>query len=258
MFINSPVRSFPVDPNNEASVGLLLAGSIATAWLALHIGAVFFFPWKQAWLLAPLVIAVQCWLYVGLFIVAHDCMHGSLVPGRPQLNVTIGRIILFVYAGFPFDKVNANHHEHHRYSGTELDPDFDERPPHGFWAWYVRFMTEYVSARQLAAIAVTVALYVLVFRAPVENIFCFWTIPALLSSLQLFTFGTYLPHRPGRDLMDDRHRARSNDFPRWLSLLTCFHFGYHREHHLKPGTPWWRLPAMRDAMVSSKPLEHVN
>ena len=29
----------------------------------------------------------------------------------------------------------------------------------------------------------------------------------------------------------DAHRARSNDMPTWLSLITCFHFGYHHEHH---------------------------
>ena len=31
-----------------------------------------------------------------------------------------------------------------------------------------------------------------------------------------------------------------------LSLLTCYHFGgYHHEHHLHPGVPWWRLPGTR-------------
>jgi beta-carotene ketolase (CrtW type) len=37
-----------------------------------------------------------------------------------------------------------------------------------------------------------------------------------------------MPHKPElRPEFTDRHRARSNDYAWWLSLLTCFHFGYH-------------------------------
>jgi beta-carotene ketolase (CrtW type) len=48
--------------------------------------------------------------------------------------------------------------------------------------------------------------------------------------------GTYRPHRlptgkNGDTDYPDAHRARSNDMPTWLSLITCFHFGYHHEHH---------------------------
>ncbi|HYD98464.1 MAG TPA: fatty acid desaturase, partial [Alphaproteobacteria bacterium] len=30
-----------------------------------------------------------------------------------------------------------------------------------------------------------------------------------------------------------------------VSLLTCYHFGHHHEHHLRPDVPWWRLPSLR-------------
>ena len=44
----------------------------------------------------------------------------------------------------------------------------------------------------------------------------------------------------------DRHRARSTRVRPLVSLLTCYHFGgYHHEHHLSPGTPWWGLPSVR-------------
>ena len=87
--------------------------------------------------------------------------------------------------------------------------------------------------------------YTLLLGAPTANTLLFWAVPSILSSLQLFAFGTYLPHRHEEEAFRDRHNARSNDYPRWLSLLTCFHFGYHHEHHAKPGTPWWRLPSIR-------------
>jgi beta-carotene ketolase (CrtW type) len=66
-----------------------------------------------------------------------------------------------------------------------------------------------------------------------------------LSSFQLFTFGTWLPHRNLKIPFADWHRARSNDYPAWLSFLTCYHFGYHWEHHEWPFVPWWKLPRAR-------------
>jgi beta-carotene ketolase (CrtW type) len=84
---------------------------------------------------------------------------------------------------------------------------------------------------------------------PLPRLLLFWTLPLLLSSLQLFLFGTYLPHRraPGRS--SDRHRAVSLVWPELLSFLACYHFGYHWEHHCHPHLPWFRLPAARRLMT---------
>ena len=71
----------------------------------------------------------------------------------------------------------------------------------------------------------------------------FWALPALLSSVQLFYFGTFRPHRHDDSPFADDHNARSNGFGWLASLLSCFHFGYHHEHHLAPQVPWWRLPS---------------
>jgi len=236
-----PPRQIPRE--RQAAIGLTLATLVIVAWLAAHITGVFFMPlaWEWAWLIVPFVV-LQCWLYVGLFIVAHDCMHGSLVPFRPQINRAVGQLCLLLYAGFSFDNLNKAHHRHHRYSGTADDPDFDDHPPYGFWRWYAKFFTEYFSWREFVFIGVLIAVYVGLFGAGIGNIIVFWAIPALASSLQLFSFGTYLPHRPGPDTFEDRHRTRTNRYPAWMSLLTCFHFGYHHEHHLYPDLPWWRLP----------------
>ena len=39
----------------------------------------------------------------------------------------------------------------------------------------------------------------------------------------------------------------SLDWPAWLSLLACFHFGYHREHHDRPDLAWFEtFPAVGD------------
>lgn len=239
-------REAPLDLNRQRRIGLSLAVAILTAWFVMHVAAVFLFP--LSWATAPFaaaVVAIQTWLYVGMFIVAHDCMHGSLVPFRPWANRLIGRVCLFLYAGFSFDALNLAHHRHHRHSGTAGDPDFDEHPPHSFWPWFFKFFVTYFSFTQVAIILIVYTVYVFGFGVSQYNALVFWGIPGLLSALQLFTFGTYLPHRPDAHGFSDRHNARTNSFPAWLSLLTCFHFGYHHEHHVYPTVPWWRLPAMR-------------
>ena len=238
--------------DNSTWRGLGLAAAIVCAWLTVHIWGIFFADLGAVGVaVAGGLILLQCWLYVGLFIVAHDSMHGSLAPGRPWLNRTIGRACLLLYAGFPYDSLREAHMRHHRFAGTADDPDFLDQPPHGVVAWYIAFFRTYFSAREWICNAVVFMAYVVLLGAPVANVLLIWVVPAVLSSAQLFFFGTYLTHRPGLDMIEDRHRARDNAFPRWLSLVTCFHFGYHHVHHDKPHVPWWGLPAARDA--SAKP-----
>lgn len=234
------------DQQWQMRVGLGLAMLIITAFVSLHVYAVFFHPWSAAGLLwAPLLVPVLTWLSVGLFIVAHDAMHGSLAPGHPALNRAFGRLTLLLYAGFWMDRLSPKHFDHHRHVGTERDPDFHAPHPTRFWPWYLSFMRRYFGWREALVITAVVWTYVLLLGADVRNVLLYWALPAILSSLQLFTFGTWLPHRHQDQPFADQHRSRTNDY-RWLaSLLTCFHFGYHHEHHLSPGTPWWRLPEVR-------------
>lgn len=234
------------DPVRQRTIGLGLAAAILTAWLALHVVTLFYFnlTWENA-PVAIILVAVQTWLYVGLFIVAHDCMHGALVPHKLWANRLAGQVCLFLYAGFSFDALNREHHKHHRFSGTAGDPDFDDHPPYGFWRWFAKFFMTYFSWKQVAIILAVYAVYMTVFGVNPLNALVFWALPGLLSAMQLFTFGTYLPHKPASTGFTDRHNTRTSSLPIWLSLLTCFHFGYHHEHHLYPTVPWWRLPAMR-------------
>jgi beta-carotene ketolase (CrtW type) len=230
--------------------GLFLAIIVVGAWAAVHVYSVFFHT-----LSAPLwqtlgLIALQCWLYTGVFIVAHDTMHGSLVPRYPKLNASIGTAILFVYAGFNWSKMRTAHHAHHDHAGLEGDPDFNIDNPKDFWPWYVKFFRQYFGLQQIIVLVGFTLAYVFIFGADYLNTIIMWAVPAILSSVQLFYFGTYRTHRHETGFAD-HHNARSNDYPRWLSLLTCFHFGYHHEHHLYPHEPWWRLPKKKFERVES-------
>ena len=222
------------------NIGLLYAGLIVGAWAMVHVYSVFFHS-----LSAPLwqtlgLITLQCWLYTGVFIVAHDTMHGSLAPGRPKLNAVIGTVVLFVYAGFNWKQMRAAHHAHHSYSGTAEDPDFNAANPHSFWPWYKKFFLTYFGWKQVAVLVGFTLGYILL-GANYANTIVMWAVPAILSSVQLFYFGTYRTHRHAEGFAD-HHNARSNDYGWLASLFTCFHFGYHHEHHLYPHEPWWRLP----------------
>ncbi|WP_409433981.1 fatty acid desaturase [Litorimonas sp. RW-G-Af-16] len=227
------------------NLGPLYAVMVASAWLTVHIYSIFFHQLSaQLWQTIGL-IALQCWLYTGLFIIAHDTMHGSLVPNNAKANAFIGTAIMFVYAGFNWRAMRDAHHAHHDYSGTEDDPDFNAANPNAFWPWYFKFFLTYFGWRQVLVLFGFTVTYILLGASYINTIIM-WAVPAILSSVQLFYFGTYLTHRHKGEFID-QHNARTNNFPRWLSLLTCFHFGYHHEHHLYPHEPWWRLPARKFA-----------
>ena len=235
----------------QGTIGLVLALAIAGSWLGLHAYGMFVFEltWSN-WPAALAMAAVQCWLSVGVFIVCHDAMHGSLVPGRPKLNGAIGAVLLALYAGFAWKQMRDAHFVHHKLSGRAGDPDFDEHHPDNFWRWYGTFFRRYFGWRSILYVHTVVGIYWLVIGIPMVQIVLLYGLPALGSSLQLFYFGTFRPHcHRAEQPFADRHNARSNDFATLTSLATCFHFGYHLEHHHRPDVPWWGLPAAKRAGV---------
>ncbi len=228
--------------NKPSNRGPFLAALIISGWLAVHLYSLFWHSLSAPFWQTLGLIALQCWLYTGMFIVAHDTMHGSLFKNA-RLNAITGTAIMFIYAGFNWRSMRQAHHAHHDNSGTQDDPDFNASNPHAFWPWYMKFFWQYFGWRQMAILMCFTVAYIWL-GAPYLNTIIMWAIPAILSSVQLFYFGTYLTHRH-KTAFPDHHNARTNNFPLWLSLLTCFHFGYHHEHHLYPHEPWWRLPARK-------------
>ncbi|MFC3714030.1 fatty acid desaturase [Sphingoaurantiacus capsulatus] len=229
----------------QTITSVTLAAMILAAWATLHVGGIFFYPLPGNVALVVAAVLAQTWLSAGLFIVMHDCIHGSFAPGRPRLNAAVGMVCAALYACFGYRGLAANHHLHHRFPGTADDPDFDARDPRAFVRWYVHFFSGYYTHGQLLRITVAAVAYLLL-GASLLNIVVFWAVPALLSSVQLFLFGTWLPHRHDDRAFADHHNARSNGFGWGGSLVTCFHFGgFHHEHHLHPALPWWALPQAR-------------
>ena len=242
-----------VADRRQAHIGLSLAAAIVVAWLAIHVTGIFFWRWSVGTVpIAVAMVLVQTWLSTGLFIVAHDSMHGALAPGYPRLNRAAGATCLALYACLSYATLLPQHHLHHRHAGSKGDPDFHGGDPR-LIGWFGQFFRTYYSHGQIVRITLVALVYTLLLGAPLGNIVVFWAVPALGAVGQLFVFGTWLPHREGDEPFPDTHRARSARIPQIVSLLTCFHFGgYHHEHHLSPGTPWWGLPALRRALIDSR------
>lgn len=182
-------------------------------------------------------LLLQAYLYTGLFITAHDAMHKT-VSRNKYINKIIGYAAAFLFAGMSYNRLIKNHFDHHRYPGTEKDPDFNVNSQN-FFIWWGTFMVRYTTIPQLIVMAA--AYNVLKIWIPEINLWFFWVIPAFLGTLQLFYFGTYLPHKYPHEHSMDPHNARTQKKNHLWAMLSCYFFGYHFEHHDSPRTPWWKL-----------------
>jgi beta-carotene/zeaxanthin 4-ketolase len=181
-------------------------------------------------------------LYTGLFITAHDAMHGT-VSLHKRLNNAIGLLcgLLFAFNWLP--RLKHKHQLHHTQVATAQDPDYY----HGsFWVWYLNFLKNYITLWQVILMGATFNLLMIWFSK--INVVFYWMIPAILSTLQLFYFGTYLPHK-GIHADDNPHKSRSQHKNHLWAFISCYFFGYHYEHHDAPYVPWWQLYHQKDKNV---------
>jgi beta-carotene/zeaxanthin 4-ketolase len=227
-----------IHPWKGSAIALLIIFTWAISFFtAFKTGAIALGPWG-----CVLLIPWFTFLYTGLFVTGHDAMHQSIAPHYPRLNRLLGELALFLYGFIPYDKLYESHTHHHRFPASHRDPDFHNGRHTNPVLWYFRFMRSYWTVRQTLSIVIIYNSLYRVMGVPEANLLVFWAIPSLLSSMQLFYFGTYRVHRHLPDTYSTSLCANSNYWPRLISLITCYHFGYHREHHALPQVPWWHLP----------------
>ena len=247
-------RSTQATPHDNGYRGLAIAGTIITVWLTSLI-VLLRLESEQPLLLLLLAVLWQTFFYAGLFITAHDAMHNCVVPQHLTLNHGIGFLALCFYGWLPYRKLRKAHWQHHQYPASENDPDFHNgKDTHGL-LWYARFMRRYWSWWQFIAITGTYHFLSRVLHVSEVNLILFWAVPSLLSSAQLFYFGTFLVHREPLNGYQNPFRANSIYRPYVWSLFTCYHFGYHREHHEHPHVPWWQLPNISNTGTKRKAAE---
>lgn len=232
----------------ESTYGLLIALCLLGLWAA-SLGILLSLNVAKLpnWLI-PLAILWQAFLYTGLFITAHDAMHGSIYPLSPKINHFIGSCAALSYGLFSYKDLLRKHWLHHRYPASDRDPDFHDQEHKSFLRWYLYFMVRYWSWKRLLGLSICFHSMQFFLHVPSFNLVCFWIIPSILSSVQLFYFGTFLPHKEPEEGYQNPHRAQTNSFSPLWSFITCYHFGYHEEHHEYPHVPWWQLPAVHKSL----------
>ena len=233
------------------SYGLLIAVSIISLWAISLVCLLSINLAKLPIWLIWLAMLWQMFLYTGLFITAHDAMHGLVFPQNQKINASVGRIAVFAYGLFSYRKLLQKHWLHHKHPASELDPDFHNGINKNPIAWYFDFMKRYWDWRQFIGLSLIYYLANATLPLCRMNLILFWAIPPLLSSVQLFYFGTFLPHKEPEGGYTNPHRAQTNPLPSILSFLTCYNFGYHEEHHEYPSVPWWQLPAIHKLHTQS-------
>lgn len=230
-------------PEKQSIRGVTIASVIIILWLghlSYILAAVEANPANPVFWLHLLL---QTYLYTGLFITGHDAMHGTVYHGKGW-NLFFGTVSCLLYAGLSYRTLIRNHFLHHKFPGEGDDPDFNIKTQN-FWLWWFSFMYHYTTLRQLVIMAV--AYNIMKIYIPEPSLIAFWVIPAFLSSLQLFYFGTYKPHmKPHTEEMRP-HNARSQKLNHLAAMLSCYFFGYHHEHHEQPRVPWWQFYKVKEA-----------
>ncbi|MGD1907621.1 MAG: fatty acid desaturase [Leptolyngbyaceae cyanobacterium] len=188
-------------------------------------------------------VLAQAFLNTGLFVTAHDAIHG-LVCRHRIINGGVGAFCSAAYAALSYKTLRRSHWLHHRDPMGSFDPDFCDIPDADFWTCYQQFMAQYLGPKQLLTLAAAVLAVSLIGQVSPLNVVLFWGLPLLLSSIQLFYVGTYSPHQQAASRNMQHCCAPSPALP-WLgSFLLCYHFSYHQEHHDYPSVPWWQLPTV--------------
>jgi beta-carotene/zeaxanthin 4-ketolase len=228
---------------------------VSKAWRSVVIALVILVAWAMSlsiifrldlqtlsWPTKVSLLLWQAFLYSGLFVTAHDAMHGVVFPLNRRINDWIGTVMLWLYGLFSYQELLKRHTQHHQYPATLADPDYYIGERSNLWVWYSSFITRYWSWKRFAMLVLSFYLMHRCGGVSEFNLAWGWVYPSILSSFHLFFFGTYLPHRKPVLGYANRHCATTLPRPLLLSLLACYHFGYHHEHHEYPNVPWWQLP----------------
>ena len=132
---------------------------------------------------------------------------------------------------------------------SDADPDFCPANNRSVVAWLTRFLRNYLNPAQLSRLILVLMVLVLATQAnhnpPFITVSVTYLLPLLISTGQLFFVGTYLPHRKEHRQKSHEVSIKSLNLHPFVSLLACYHFGYHREHHNNPNAPWFLLPELR-------------
>ena len=262
--------------------GLLETGG-TWALLTVLIGAYIWHPRPLTYLAAFVLVASRQY---ALLILMHDAFHSLLHPHR-RVNDVVGAWCIGAACGSSYWGSRGSHLEHHRKLGDPSDPElflYSSGPPRakrGLGAFIRHFLRLILGgqifhthlgpgtdqglrmASRLAralrtllpvAIAQLVLLCLFALAGSWPTYFTLWVLPlltlvVLLNGLRVFCDHANQTDEPG----DEQHRLVSYlSNPLERVFVAPFHMNYHAEHHLFTYVPHYRLPELRQRLMSSQ------
>lgn len=187
------------------------------------------------------------------FTVWHEAAHRNVV-GPMWANHVIGVLGMFPYVT-PYFMQRWIHLEHHRKTNRPEDPNFVylDGPFSSIWLRYPRAMryartlldrdprTSWQKASDLSVLGIIVAIHVhALWQGYLLDLLLLWALPVVIAKWIMDWYINYLPHA---GLPVDRFRGTRIVDAGWLTPLILCH-NYHAIHHLWPGIPWHRYPAV--------------
>jgi beta-carotene hydroxylase len=228
---------------------------------------------NSIWANLALSVVLAWELYV-LFVLHHDCMHGSAFR-NDFLNRFFGRLYALTFT-MTFSVNRHTHMRHHAYiSDPERDPDeyyfagkLSQIWPRiwRYYEWYTRIaLTRYgrdvrrtVLIEQGINFALWAAIHVLLFAIGigVKILFIFW-LPLLVVIVLVNPITRGYEHSPITLYPKDDPRRRDMSMNTitvanpWFGLL-CANITYHVEHHAYPRCPFFNLQKLHRIFQEEK------
>lgn len=214
------------------------------------------------WLIPAIVIIGA--LQHAMSILQHEAVHTLLFPNK-KINEFVGTYLISYPIGFSLDyrKVHLNHH---RYLGTESDPDETNYRdfPNTKSALIKKIIFEFsglsalkqflgsnsngASQGHFIGIALTQFIIFCIFflvKSPFLY-FVLWLIPLVTVTKGLAQIRNLAEHLVRKEPISGAERIRTFKSSRVERFfLAPFNFNYHAEHHWYPMVPYYNLPSLR-------------
>ena len=230
----------------------------------------------------PLLMLPQGLLIISLFHLEHECIHDT--PFRTQrLNITVGAICGFILL-LPCEWFRYFHRDHHRYTQMQgKDPELETAKPATKIQWLIHlsglpllkslleviarytlgknsdsYIPDNAKAKVVRQVRYMTAAYGLLWLISLisqsTTLLWVWIIPLQLGQpfLRLYLLAEHTLCDYSDNMFLNTRTILTNPVVRWFT----WNMPYHTEHHVYPGVPFHKLPALHLKMQNY--LQHSN
>ncbi|MEO1262346.1 MAG: fatty acid desaturase family protein [Bacteroidota bacterium] len=240
--------------------------------------------WAQfpsVWLYILAVIVIGARMHA-LAILMHDATHYRFMKNR-KWNDLLSNIFTMYPIFTSIEKYRRNHLAHHQELNTDEDPDWVAKLGKRSFTfpqsraqfllmlssylilyqgimdmmWFLKRFGSDVSkrAKKEEPILIKIAFYLVLFSALTflgwwKYFLMFWIVP-WLSTFFMFQYIRSVSEHFGNltydNLLTSTRTVKTNFIERFI--IAPHHVGYHLEHHLYPGVPFYNLPKLHDLLM---------